>query len=65
MTYLTIYHVDISSDYLDFVNIIDGYQLGLGYDIVISDFDVTQNGNILISDIKKSQILIVQYKLPN
>jgi hypothetical protein len=29
MTYLTIYHVDVDQMFVDFVNIIDGYQLGL------------------------------------
>ena len=39
LTYLTIYHIDV--DYIDFVNIIDGYQIGLDKDILISDFDIT------------------------
>jgi hypothetical protein len=63
MTYLTIYHV--SQDYIDFVNIIDGYQLGLNHDILISDFDITLDGMIIVNDMRLNQIHWVKYSLPN
>ena len=63
LTYLTIYHID--EDYIDFVNIIDGYQLGLGSDILISDFDITLDGMIVVNDLRKNQLHFVQYSLPN
>ena len=65
MTYLTIYHVDSSKSLIDFVNIIDGHQLDLDYDIIISDFDVLKNGTILVHDMGKSQLLFVEYTLAN
>ena len=65
MTYLTIYRVDLVTKSLDFANIIDGYQLDLKYDIMISDFDILKDGTILIHDIAKSQLLFVQYTLAN
>lgn len=65
MTYLTIYRVSLSTKSIQFVNIIDGYQLGLDYDIVISDFDVMSNGNIVVHDISKHQLLFIQYTLSN
>lgn len=37
----------------------------MGYDIVISDFDVLKNGTILIHDVAKSQLLSVDYTLDN
>jgi hypothetical protein len=37
----------------------------LGYDLVISDFDVLKNGTILIHDVAKSQLLSVDYTLDN
>lgn len=63
MTYLTIYH--IAQDYIDFVNIIDGPQLNLDHEILISDFDVSTDGAILVNDLRKNQIHFVQYSLPN
>ncbi len=65
MTYLTIYRVDLASSRVDFVNIIDGYQLGLDYQLLISDFDVMRNANIIIHDLTKYQLLIVEYTLAN
>ena len=65
MTYLTIYRVDSEKKSLSFVNIIDGSQLNLGYDITISDFDVLKNGTILIHDVAKTQILSVDYSFDN
>ncbi len=65
MTYLTIYRVDLASSRVDFVNIIDGYQLGLDYDLLISDFDVMKNGSIVIHDLSKYQLLTIEYTLAN
>lgn len=47
------------------MNIIDGYQLGLDHDILISDFDITNDGTILVNDLKSNQIHFVKYSLPN
>ena len=63
LTYLTIY--SITEGRIDFVNIIDSYQLGLDKDIVISDFDITKNGQIVLNDIISSTIYFVSYELPN
>ncbi len=65
MTYLTIYRVIVQTGSVQFVNIIDGYQLGLDYQIIISDFDILSNGNIVIHDLVKSQVLFVEYTLSN
>jgi len=65
MTYLTIYHIDPVKGSLDFVNIIDGYQLGFDYDLIISDFEVKLDGKIYIHDMKKSQVLTVKYTKTN
>lgn len=65
ITYLTIYRVDSGKKSLSFDNIIDGSVLNLGYDIIMSDFDVLKNGTILIHDVAKSQILSVDYTLDN
>ncbi len=62
---MTIYRVDLENNSIEFANIIDGYQLGLDYEITISDFDILKNGNIVIHDIKRSQLLFVEYKLSN
>ena len=63
MTYLTIYRVDLAKKTLNFANIIDGSQLNLDYELIMSDFDVLNNGTILIHDVAKSQILFVDYTL--
>lgn len=65
MTYLTLYHVDVENTFIDFVNIIDGYQLGLGHDITVSDFEIGLDSRIIIHDVKGSQVLFVKYTLPN
>ena len=65
MSYLTIYHIDTVKGSIQFVNIIDGYQLGLDYEIVISDFQVKLGGKIYIHDMTKSQILTVKYTKDN
>lgn len=65
MSYLTIYRIDPVQGTVEFVNIIDGYQLGLNYEIVISDFDVTPGGKIYIHDLVKSQVLFVKYTKAN
>lgn len=65
MTYLTIYHIDAAKGTVEFANIIDGYQLGLDYELVISDFDVTPGGRIYIHDLVKSQVLFVKYTKAN
>lgn len=65
MTYLTIYHIDPVKGTIDFSNIIDGYQLGFDYDLVISDFEVKLGGKIYIHDMAKSQILTVKYTRTN
>lgn len=65
MTYITIYRIDVEKNIISFANIIDGYQIGLNYDITISDFDVLSNGSILINDIARLQLLTVQYTLSN
>lgn len=57
MTYLTLYHIDLVSSRVDFVNIIDGHQLNLDYELKISDFDILPNGNLIIHDMAKSQLL--------
>lgn len=65
MSYLTIYRIDNEKGTIEFSNIIDGYQLGFDYDLVISDFEVKLGGKIYIHDMAKSQILVVKYTKTN
>jgi len=65
MSYLTIYRIDNEKGTIEFSNIIDGYQLGFDYNLVISDFEVKLGGKIYIHDMAKSQILVVKYTKTN
>lgn len=65
MSYLTIYRIDREKGTIEFSNIIDGYQLGFDYDLVISDFEVKLGGKIYIHDMAKSQVLVVKYTKTN
>lgn len=65
LTYISIYVINSQHRTMDFVNIIDGWQLGLDSDIMISDFDVLKNSTIVVHDLSKSQLILVEYTLSN